>query len=52
CNPETQNPTENLQSREFKITLQTLQSRSETIISMSTPNLKEEEMLDTYTDLG
>ncbi|KAL4149788.1 hypothetical protein QTP88_003652 [Uroleucon formosanum] len=38
-NPETKNPTENLQSKEFKITLQ---PRSETIISIPTPNLEEE----------
>jgi len=40
-NSETQNSTKNLQSKEFKITLQ---PRSETIISIPTPNLQEEEI--------
>uniref|UniRef100_A0A2S2NNZ3 RNA-directed DNA polymerase n=1 Tax=Schizaphis graminum TaxID=13262 RepID=A0A2S2NNZ3_SCHGA len=40
-NSETQNSTENLQSKAFKITLQ---PRSETIISIPTPNLQEEEI--------
>lgn len=40
-NSETQNSTENLQLKEFKITLQ---PRSETIISIPTPNLQEEEI--------
>lgn len=40
-NSETQNSTENLQPKEFKITLQ---PRSETIISIPTPNLQEEEI--------
>lgn len=42
-NSETQNSTENLQSKELKITLQP-RNGNETIISIPTPNLQEEEI--------